>query len=225
MIRAGAGALAATIIAAAGCQSDMNNKDKPGMFQGMGHKSAQPVEGARMKSGDVQTLTKNWPEDSKKAAMTIAGKYGAPDEATESTLCWKNKGAWKRTIVYRDPVQHDFPMPHTDVLEQFVDYRVPPEKFSDLAAYDGSVIVERTKGEISARCDKEEMNILALNLAHDIVTGKRDVNDARAYYAKAAMDFKQGRKDPYVERLHFQPSPGSADPDRPAMQTGGRDRM
>ena len=46
----------------------------------------------------------------------------------------------------------------------------PPEVL-DLARFDGSVIVERTRGEIGARCDKEEMNYLALNLAHDIVTG------------------------------------------------------
>lgn len=29
------------------------------------------------------------------------------------------------TIVYRDEVPHNFPKPHTDVLELFVDYRVP----------------------------------------------------------------------------------------------------
>lgn len=65
--------------------------------------------------------------------------------------------------------------------------RVPPDKFDDLALYDGSVIVERTKGEISARCDQEPMNFLALNLAHDIITGKRSVGDARKTYAEKAM--------------------------------------
>jgi hypothetical protein len=33
------------------------------------------------------------------------------------------------------------------------------------------VIVERTKGELSARCEGEEANFLAINLAHQIVTG------------------------------------------------------
>ncbi|MGH8284417.1 MAG: hypothetical protein ACRETT_01460 [Steroidobacteraceae bacterium] len=37
-------------------------------------------------------------------------------------------------------------MPHKDVLEQVIDYKVPPDKFDDLARYDGSVIAERTKG-------------------------------------------------------------------------------
>jgi hypothetical protein len=40
-----------------------------------------------------------------------------------------NTGLWKRTIVYRDEVPHNFPKPHTDVLEQFVDYKVPVGKF------------------------------------------------------------------------------------------------
>jgi hypothetical protein len=39
-----------------------------------------------------------------------------------------------------------------------IDYRVPPEHFSPLAAFDGSVIVERTAGEVSARCHDEQAN-------------------------------------------------------------------
>ncbi|MGE3597130.1 MAG: hypothetical protein AB7N70_16415 [Dehalococcoidia bacterium] len=107
-------------------------------------------------------------------------------------------------------------MPHKDVLEQFVAYRVPPDKFDELANYDGSVIVERTKGEISARCDKEPMNFLALNLAHDIVEGKRSVEDARQFYAKTAMETMQGKKPEYVQKLHFSPSQRTSDADTPA---------
>ena len=55
-------------------------------------------------------------------------------------------------MLSRDEVPHAFPAPHTDFLEQFIDYRVPVEMFSKLAEYDGSVIAERTKGELSARC-------------------------------------------------------------------------
>jgi hypothetical protein len=107
-------------------------------------------------------------------------------------------------------------MPHQDVLEQVINYRVPPDKFDELARYDGSVIVERTKGTMSARCDKEEMNYLALNLAHDIVIGKRNVEDARAFYAKTAKAFKSGEKHPYTQRLQFRADrSGTADPDKP----------
>lgn len=83
-------------------------------------------------------------------------------------------------------------------------------------AYDGSVSFHRTRGELSAECDVEEMNLLALNLAHDVITGKRTPADARAFYAKNAMAFKQGdTSSAYVAGLIFQQDASSADPDKP----------
>src|SRR3546814_13339183 len=40
--------------------------------------------------------------------------------------------------------RHDFPAPHTDSVESVIDYRVPPDKFTALAEFDGGVIAERT---------------------------------------------------------------------------------
>jgi hypothetical protein len=167
---------------------------------------------------DAQSVLSGWPTKPQEVGREMIQKYGQPDEMTASMLVWNGKGLWKRTILYREEVPHHFPMKHTDLLEQFVDYRVPPEKFDELARYDGSVIVERTKGEISARCDKEEMNFLALNLSDDIVKGKRTVEAARDFYAKTAMAFKEGKKDPYTQGLRFTvANGGTADPDREAM--------
>ncbi|MGE0760807.1 MAG: hypothetical protein AB7O38_27605 [Pirellulaceae bacterium] len=148
----------------------------------------------------------------------MAEKYGRPNEALQSRLIWYANGPWKRTIVYRDEVPHNFPKPHTDLLEQFIDYKVPVEKFSELAAYDGSVIPERTKGEMSARCDMEEMNFLALNLAHDIVTGQRSVEESRDMYARTATDFMSGNPSDYTTGLLFAaPGGPTADFDSPSM--------
>ena len=164
---------------------------------------------------DATILT--WPEAARMAAMKSVEKYGLPQEATATMLIWHNAGPWKRSIIYRDEVQHDFPMPHKDVWEQFVDYRVPADKFDELAMYDGSVIVERTKGEISARCDKEEANFLAINLADDIVDGRRSVEDARRFYARTIQDMMQGRTSPYLQGLRIgNPSTATADRDVPA---------
>ncbi len=131
-------------------------------------------------------------------------------------LMWRNNGPWKWTRISRETIPHSFPMPHPDLLEQAIDYRVPVDMFDDLARYDGSVMAERTKGELSARCDKEGANFLAINLANDIATGRRTVDDARAYYARAMMTFKQtNQMDPYMQRLQFQmPRQDSRDPDR-----------
>ena len=160
----------------------------------------------------------SWPAKPQEVAKKMIAKYGQPNEVTATMLVWHNNGPWKRTVVYRDVVQHNFPMPHPDLLEQFIDYQVPVAKFSDLAAYDGSVIVERTKGVMSARCDKEEMNFLALNLANDIVTGKRSVKDARKFYAETAMAFMKGQMSPYTQSLQFQVPKGNVgDTDQPAQ--------
>ncbi len=170
-----------------------------------------------MKMMSADEVLASWSDKSKEVAMMMMKKYGQPNEATMHMLVWHNNGPWKRTVVYRDEVQHNFPMPHPDLLEQFINYRMPPEKFSEIAMYDGSVIVERTKGVMSARCDKEEANFLALNLANDIATGKRSVEDAREFYAKTIMELMNGKRSPYTQGLQFQVSAsGTADPGQPA---------
>jgi hypothetical protein len=165
---------------------------------------------------DVNALIAAWPAKPREVATEMIAKYGRPHEATSTMLVWHGAGGWKHTILSRDEVPHAFPKPHTDLLEQSIDYRVPVDKFDELAAYDGSVIVERTKGEISARCDREEMNFLALNLAHDVVTGRRTVEEARRFYAETAMAFMAGQRPPYTQRLQFAASAGgTGDRDRP----------
>ena len=79
---------------------------------------------------------------------------------------------------------------------------------------DGSVIVERTAGEVSARCHDEQANFLALNLVHDIVTGAKSVEQARAYYAKEFLDARRKQPTPYMEQLRFLPGTDTTDPDQ-----------
>lgn len=108
----------------------------------------------------------------------------------------------------RDEIVHNFPTSHTDFLTQWIDYRVPPERFGDIALFDGSCLTDRTAGEAAARCDSEAMNILTLKLMHDIVTGARSVQEARDLYAETAAGFTMGRPAPCAERLTFDPPQG-----------------
>jgi hypothetical protein len=157
---------------------------------------------------------RTWPEESREAAQLVIDTYGEPDEVTITQLVWHDTGAWKRIIATKTFFTHDFPAPHIDAIETVIDYRVPPEKFSELAAFDGSVIVERTAGEVSARCHDEQANNLALNLMHDIVTGTKDHHTAREYYAKEFLDARRQEPTPYMDKLHFQPDSHAADPDQ-----------
>jgi hypothetical protein len=198
------------------------NKSNDGGMSRRSEPEAQPARASTDKVDErrVQQTIANWPEDSKKAAMMIMEKYGPPNEATPTHLVWWNNGPWKWTKISNMPVDHQFPMPHKDVLEQAINYRVPPDKFDELAMYDGSVIVERTKGEMSARCDKEGANFLAINLANDVATGKRTVEEARSEYANQIQLMMNKQPSPLTERLMFTPQQNTADPDRAVMQKG-----
>ncbi|MBA2571307.1 MAG: hypothetical protein H0V04_09025, partial [Chloroflexi bacterium] len=94
-------------------------------------------KGTRGTADDAQIagIVAAWPEKPAEVAGKLMQKYGPPNEAAETRLIWHANGPWKRTIVYRDEVPHNFPKPHTDLLEQFIDYRVPLGRFDDLAAY------------------------------------------------------------------------------------------
>jgi hypothetical protein len=157
---------------------------------------------------------KDWPEESREAAQLVIEKYGEPDEATATQLTWHNPGPWKRIVASKAFFKHEFPAPHIDAVESVIDYRVPVDKFTPLAAFDGSVVVERTAGEVSARCHDEQANFLALNLMHDIVTGAKSAQEARDYYAKEFADFRRKKPTPYMEGLRFTPGDrNAADPD------------
>jgi hypothetical protein len=164
-----------------------------------GERAAQVIEGR--------------PSQPREAAIKTVQRYGAPDAVMPSRLIWTAKRPWKRVVVNRDTVPHRFPKPHNDLLEEWVAYRVPPERLDDVARFDGSVIAERTKGELGARCDTEEMNYLALNLAHDVITRALDVDAARRTYTEKAAAFMMGTSDPYADGLHF-PIPAGDSGDR-----------
>lgn len=192
-----------------GAQSGMKEPMKDGM---MGKMTMPQMEG--MMSG--------WPMASKEAAMFMTKKYGMPAAMTTDMAMWGKTGPWKRTVVYGKEYAHEFPAHHTDVMQQWVDYKVPSAMYDELAMYDGSVVLERTSGEMSARCDKEGANFLALNLADEIVHGKRTVDDARKMYGEQIMAMKAMKSAPYTEKLMFSMMMNTNDPDHagPSMMMG-----
>src|SRR5918993_1311595 len=112
------------------------------------------------------TMIGTWPEEAREAAQLVIDQYGEPDEITETQLVWHQPGPWKRIVASKAFYRHHFPAPHIDAVESVIDYRVPPDKVTQLAEFDGSVIVGRTAGEVSARCHDEHANFLAFNLMH-----------------------------------------------------------
>lgn len=58
------------------------------------------------------------------------------------------------------------------------------------------------------------MNILTLNLNHDVITGEKSVDEARQAFAETAIKAEMGMEPPYTQNLQFDvPQGDQADPD------------
>ncbi len=169
-------------------------------------KKPMAVAPASVDRGTVDRILATWTPRPVLAAQQMLAKYGTPQEANSERLVWHNQGPYKRITVTKIEIPHDFPKPHMDYLMHTVDYRVPSAKATALVAFDGSVIVDKTAGEMSARCDLEGHNILTLNLANDIATGKTDAKRARTTFGKNVVADVKGEKPPYVTTLQFVPA-------------------
>ncbi len=156
----------------------------------------------------------SWPASVQKLAEQLVAEYGLPGESSNSQITWRDNVPFKRTVLHREGPRHNFPLPHQDILEQTVSYRVPPDKLADLANYDGSLVVDRTRGELTVHCDSEEQNRLTLNIADDIVKGERTLDQALAYHAQVVRGLQIHEPETYPRQLRFKPQPSAvtADP-------------
>src|SRR5690606_24656734 len=85
----------------------------------------------------AKAIIKSWPDEPKASAERLVDYYGEPDEYSQSRLIWYDThDGWKRTELSSEEVPHAFPTHHNDFLEQFIDYRVPVDKFTALADFD-----------------------------------------------------------------------------------------
>jgi len=87
----------------------------------VGEAGEQPAE-AYVNVATLKDIATTWPAMDRKSAEQMVQKYGPPNQAISSRLIWYHNGPWKRTIVYRDEILPNFPQPHSDTLEQVIDY-------------------------------------------------------------------------------------------------------
>lgn len=154
---------------------------------------------------EVERIIADWLPRPRLGASMLMAKYGMPQAATPMTLTWNDAGQFKRIEVMNLETPHDFPLPHVDFMEHTISYQVPAEKLGDLLVFDGSSTIQRTTGELSARCDLEAHNVLTLNLDHDIVTGKMTVQEARQAFGEHVQKEMMGNPTPYTQALQFEP--------------------
>ncbi len=171
---------------------------------------------AAMNDKDGMPDVSAWPERPRLTVKEMSVKYGAPVEVSSESIVWHNEGPYKRIMVTKKEVPHDFPLPHMDFLEHTVSYNVPTNKVDDLVAFDASMTINKKAGEMSARCDLEGHNVLTLNLARDIINGTKTVEAARTAFAENVKADFGGKHPEYVEKLQFTPpTEGVLFPDKP----------
>ena len=184
-----------------------------------------PVPAPKPALAPHEAATVGWPEHARLAALAMVKEYGPPAETTPTALTWYRTGPFKRTVAHRDELAHKFPAPHLDVLEQVIDLRVPPEKLAELAAFDGSLVANRTRGELASFGDSEQENLLALNLANEIVIGNDTAEQARRAWIGVTRLIDAQGPQPFTRSLVFAvPSGGTTDPDQPLRQGPGHAR-
>ncbi len=155
------------------------------------------------KKGMYTNYIKDWPMASQKAVETTVKAYGEPSSSSANEIVWRNAGIWEMIRISKDETPHNFPIDHTDFMKTTIYHKVPVDKMSELVAFDGSVTFDRTQGYLSARCDMEANNFLALNLAHDIINGKKTVEEARIAYGDIIKEKMAGKNPDYMKKLQF----------------------
>lgn len=174
----------------------------------------QPLDRASgsssMTQKDASSAILSWPLDTKKAAQAMIEKYGQPDGVTDRMLVWNDKDPWAKVIVYRDAVKEGALTSHDAFLANVINYKVPAEKVADLIRFDRALVIDVTRGTLASSCDTEGCNFLALNLANDIVTGKRDVASAKDFFSSTLTKSLSGKSSPYMEKLQFSTSGASS---------------
>ncbi len=157
----------------------------------------------RIQGSAVHDLLSTWPNNSRVLAEEFTRSYGMPHEATQSMLIWHYNGPWKRSIVHKEGAPHNVPHHHIDLVEQTVDAMIPADKNDEIIAFDGSIIIDRTRGEMTAFCENEDANMLILNLAHDIAIGKSTASQARQYMNKFEGPIRANWPNPYRNSLQI----------------------
>lgn len=149
----------------------------------------------------AQSLIADWPEGSRILAETLLQEYGVPDEAGPSRLSWTNRNPWKKMEVERDALD---PARATGVL-QSVAYDVPLRRWRALGWFGRGVDYDPVTRELIARTRSEATNFLALNLADEVIRGRRTAEEARALYDETLALSLAGKSSPYMRRLLFRP--------------------
>jgi len=151
-----------------------------------------------------ESIIISWPTYSYRLARMMIAKYGQPSEAREKSLVWHDNGPWKKTVVYReDPAGRVFK--RRGRLEQSAAYPVPADKHDALARFDKEIEPDTDQGRLIVRSDSEVENFLTVNLAYEVINGRRTPKEASELRQKLSHLQRSGKASQYTDGLMFAP--------------------
>lgn len=162
-----------------------------------------------------ETIIITWPTYSYRLARMMIAKYGQPTESLDDRLVWLDNGSWKKTVVYREAASGRVFNRNKGRLEQSVAYRMPHERLDALTRYDKHIESDPEESRLTTRGDSESDNFLALNLADDVINGRRSPHEAATFRTKLSRMASSGKSSSYLDGLMFVPKDQFADPESP----------
>jgi hypothetical protein len=163
-----------------------------------------------------EAVVRRWPDRPRVTALALIAEYGEPDRYSSEDLLWFKNGPWRRTAVYRDAPEGF--LYGKNVLEQSIGYDVPAGALAKLKKFDRSLRFDKAAGELISHAESESLNILALNLAAEIVAGKRTPGEARDFYRKTAEFSEAGKSSPYMSGFLFVLPEGGSSSGKPGTR-------
>ena len=148
------------------------------------------------------SLIIRWPEEPRALAGALLEKYGMPDEMVPSQLSWNDRRPWTKIVVFRDPEAAGRPR---HLLESVAYGKITLQRWRALSALGRGASYDPVTQELSARTDGEETNFLSVNLADEVIRGRRSAAAARDFYDETANLSLYGKSSPYMTRLLFEP--------------------
>lgn len=164
------------------------------------------VEAAEGRSMLAEAVVEGWWPKSALAARRLLETNGVPDEVRPEELVWHGRGPWKRTVARNvtPPYVKAYDLP---LVEHSIRLTLTPEQARDLRSFDRRVAYKRGERELAVRSDREEVNFLRMNLAHDVAKGYVTPEQARHLYERFLTLENMGKTSPYLSGLRFTPEP------------------
>ena len=135
---------------------------------------------------DVNEILENWGnEDALNYARKLIEVYGEPDIISENQLTWL-AGAippFSEVYIKDESIAHDFPVEHEDFVYSVMDIHMSAEQVGQLAFVSESILVDRLKDTVTARCGMLLKNAITLELVQDVVNGNLEPEMAREEYS------------------------------------------